>query len=199
MEESASSDRLVEGDQSKDGIFIVQTLVPSPVRFDMASGRVRCFGPTTSMNVLTATSLNRSMDRKDNHWAICAIVRDLSPETHDYLMDTFWSCYNSVIHLVHMIAFYEDQETGRTQFYSTFLHLTILAIGYRYADKTRPDVKRLSVSGNGSSTLHLKAKDMAKLEIEKPGGIPSIQGLVLLGDLECLVGRDDSGWMFGGP
>jgi hypothetical protein len=35
-------------------------------------------------------------------------------------------------------------------------------------------------------------------ELERPGGIPSVVALLLLGDLECGVGRDNLGWMYGG-
>jgi hypothetical protein len=35
-------------------------------------------------------------------------------------------------------------------------------------------------------------------ELERPGGIPSVVALLLLGDLECGVGRDNLGWLYGG-
>lgn len=39
---------------------------------------------------------------------------------------------------------------------------------------------------------------MLDLELEHAGGIPAIQALLLLGDLECSVGRDNVGWMYAG-
>lgn len=192
-----SSSRIDENNNT-DKLSVVKKLVPSPVRFDLASGRVRCFGPTTIMHLLTQTSLSKSLVRKETHWPICTVVRDLPPDTHDYLMDLYFTCHNAVLHLVHEDAFYDDYKSGNTQFYSTFLHLTMLATGFRYADKSRIDVKKLALSENMSSTIHQKAKSMATLEIEKPGGIPSIQALFLLGDLECVIGRDDTGWQFAG-
>ena len=48
------------------------------------------------------------------------------------------------------------------------------------------------------STLHREAKYMLDHELERPGGIPSVVALLLLGDLECGVGRDNLGWMYGG-
>jgi len=177
---------------------VVRNLLPFPVRFDMASGRVRFFGPTTSMNLLTHTSVSRSLEQRQVHWPICAVVRDLSPETHDYLMNLYWTCHNSHLHLVHQTAFDDDQERGATQFYSTFLHLAMLAVGFGYAVKGRQDIQRLGRSGSATSTLHAMTRTMAKLEMERPGGIPSIQGLSLLGFLEYSVGRDDTGWLFAG-
>lgn len=181
-------------DANKD---IIGTIMSSPVRFDMAAGRIRFFGQTTSMQVLSSANQTR-VDIFESHWPIVALIRDLRPETHDYLMDQYWSCHNSVIHLVHKDAFQQDQENGASQFYSIFLHICMLAIGFRYGDKSRKDIRRLDPTGKGTSTLHEKAKGFARLELEKPGGIPSIQALFLLGDLECAIGRNDTGWMFAG-
>jgi hypothetical protein len=78
--------------------------------------------------------------------------------------------------------------------------MCMLAEGYRYADKSRSDIKKLTCSASDidSSTFHTKAKKMAELELVKPGGVPSIQAFFLLGDLEVGIGRDDVGWMFAG-
>jgi hypothetical protein len=48
------------------------------------------------------------------------------------------------------------------------------------------------------SDLHREAKYLFEYELEKPRGIPSVQALLILGDLEGGVGRDDTGWMIGG-
>jgi hypothetical protein len=179
-------------------VSVIKRLLPSPIRFDMASGRVRYFGPTTNMNVLSTTDPNSDLEQRQTHWPIGLLLRDLSPEAHNYLMDLFWTCHNSVIHLVHFDAFYLDQERGASQFYSTFLHITMLATGYRYADKSRPGIQQLALKGPIMSTLHEKAKAMATLEIERPGGIPLIQAFSLLGALEFYSGRDDTGWVYTG-
>ncbi|KAF2265058.1 hypothetical protein CC78DRAFT_515860 [Lojkania enalia] len=163
----------------------------------MASGRVRFFGPTTNMHLLSRSMLDPGKST-ETYWPISALVRDLSPETHDYLIDLFFDCHNSNVHIVHKWAFLEDLKSGDTQFYSNFLHMCMLAEGWRYADRTRPDIKRLACPGPDSSTFHTKARKMAELELTKPGGIPSIQAFSLLGDLEAGTGRDDTGWMFAG-
>jgi hypothetical protein len=150
------------------------------------------------MNVLSKSSSNQTPEHQGGHWPMSLIVRDLSPVTHNYLMELFWRCHNSVIHLVHLNTFYNDQERGGTEFYSTFLHLTMLATGFRYAAKSRQDIQHLAISGPASSTLHEKAKAMAKLEIDRPGGITAIQAFSLLGELELYSGRDDTSWMFTG-
>jgi hypothetical protein len=118
-------------------------------------------------------------------------------ETHDYLMELFWEYYNSVLHIVHKEAFNDDRENSRTKYYSGFLHICILAIGYRLSDTSRDDIKRITI-GHRESTLHREAKYMLDVELERPGGLPSVQAFLLLGDLECGVGRDNTGWMFAG-
>jgi hypothetical protein len=186
---------------SSRGKILVKKLVPAPVKFDMASGRVRFFGPTTNMNLLSTVNVSRSLERRESHWPIALLIRDLSPETHDYLMELYWRSHNNHFHLIHKDAFEDDLANGGTQFYSIFLHLSILAIGYRYADKTRDDIARLIASGRppcAISIMHAKAKTMVNLELEKPGGIPSCQALFLLGDLECMIGNDATGWMLAG-
>lgn len=150
------------------------------------------------MNLLSVTTLDKNLERHESHWPIALVVPDVTPEVHDYLMEIFWTCHNSGIHLVHKDAFYDDQKRGGTQFYSVFLHVCMLAISLRYASKDRQDIQRLVLKGRVNSTLHMKAKSIAKTEIESPGGIPSIQALFLLADIECMSGRDDTGWMFAG-
>ncbi|KAH7115887.1 fungal-specific transcription factor domain-containing protein [Dendryphion nanum] len=176
---------------------ILGRLMPRPVKFDMASGRVRFFGPTTNMHILSRSTVDSSKT-PETFWPISTLVRDLTPETHDYLIDLFFDCHNSAVHIVHKWAFFDDLKVGGTQFYSNFLHMCILAEGYRYADKNRLDIKKLGCSGADSSTFHTKAKKMAELELVKPGGVPSLQAFFLLGDLEVGIGRDDTGWMFAG-
>jgi hypothetical protein len=192
-----ATDEIVPGESRA----IIGKLIPRPVKFDMASGRVRFFGPTTNMHILSRSTSN-SFKLKESFWPISTLVRDLSPETHDYIIDLFFDCHNSALHIVHKWAFFDDLRTGGTQWYSTFLHMCMLAEGYRYADKSRPDIRRLSSpapsSPSSSSIFHTHAKKMAELELVKPGGVPSIQAFFLLGDLEVGIGRDDVGWMFAG-
>jgi hypothetical protein len=108
-------------------------------------------------------------------------------------MDLFWQHYNSYMHVIHQDAFHEDRENGGSKYYSPFLHICVLAMGFR----SRPDMQRITVSGR-ESTLHREAKYMLDYELERPGGIPSVIALLLLGDMECGVGRDNLGWLYAG-
>ncbi|KAL5401045.1 hypothetical protein PMIN03_011851 [Paraphaeosphaeria minitans] len=167
--------------------------------FDQLSGRLRYFGPTTNCHVHSELGNTFDTEQQMSEQARRAekIIRSLPMETYDYLMEMFWACYNTVIHVLHQEAFEQDREAGRTQFYSGFLHVCVLAIGFRHADKERPDIKKISLP-QMESTLHREAKYMLDHELERPGGIPTVVAMLLLGDLECGVGRDNLGWLYSG-
>jgi hypothetical protein len=196
--ESASSPPVFPAPK-KEGMVNRLLSTRGHLSFDQLSGRLRYFGPTTNCHVHSESGLVADESRETMEQARRAerTIRLLSMETHDYLMDLFWQNYNSVLHVIHEEAFHEDRDNGRTQFYSPFLHICILAMGYRFADKNRPDMQRISVP-NRESTLHREAKYMLEFELERPGGIPSVSALLVLGDLECGVGRDNIGWLYGG-
>ncbi|KAF4120118.1 Fungal trans [Geosmithia morbida] len=166
--------------------------------FDQLSGRLRFFGPTANSHVY-AESPDQLDSREPPEQVRRAerIIRSLNPTTYSYLMNHFWEYYNSIIPIIDRGAFEADRDSRNPKFYSSFLHIAILAMGYRGCDKNRGDTRRISL-GNLESTLHREAKYMVDIEIERPGGIPSVQALLLLGDLECGVGRDNTGWMYAG-
>jgi hypothetical protein len=120
----------------------------------------------------------------------------LSLEAQDYLLALFWDFYNSVIPLVHQRAFEEQRKQGLGRFYSTFLHICMLSIGYRYADKNRLDMQKIG-QPTRENLLHKKAKAMLDFELEKPPTTPLIAALLLLGDLEWGVGRTKQAWLYG--
>ncbi|OBT58431.1 hypothetical protein VE04_01316 [Pseudogymnoascus sp. 24MN13] len=166
--------------------------------FDQLSGCLRFFGPTTNYHIYAAHEYAfMGVEPPEQARRTERIIRSLPMETHDYLMGLFWEYYNTVLHIVHKEAFTEDRENSGTKYYSGFLHICILAIGYRYADTEREDIKKITV-GQRESFLHREAKYMLDIELERPGGLTSVQAFLLLGDLECGVGRDNTGWMFAG-
>ncbi|KAF2841011.1 hypothetical protein M501DRAFT_930351 [Patellaria atrata CBS 101060] len=196
--DSASSPSVLTPPQ-KDGMVSRLLSTRGHLSFDQLSGRLRYFGPTTNCHIHSELSTNTDGAREALEQTRRAekIIRGLPLDTYEYLMDLFWQHYNCVMHVVHREAFNEDHESGRTQFYSGFLHICMLAVGYRFADKTRLDIQRLTLPGK-ESTLHREAKFMLDYELERPGGIPSVAALLMIGDLECQVGRDNSGWLYGG-
>ncbi|KAI8629790.1 fungal-specific transcription factor domain-containing protein [Xylariaceae sp. FL1651] len=166
--------------------------------FDQISGRLRFFGPTTNSHVHAESSGKYdSREPPEQIRRAERIIKSLTPETHDALMQSFWEYHNSVLQVIDREAFEADRESQNTKFYSSFLHITILAVGWRFVNKDNDDMMRINL-GNRESTLHRGAKHMLDIELERPGNIPSVQALLLLGDLECGVGRDNTGWMYAG-
>ncbi|KAJ4292879.1 hypothetical protein N0V88_005539 [Collariella sp. IMI 366227] len=166
--------------------------------FDPTAGRLRFFGPTANIHVHAKSSCPLApQERTDQVRRAEHLITSLRPATHDHLMRCFWDYYNSWQQVVDEAAFEVGRATQDPRFYSLFLHLVILAVGYRFADWERDDVKRM-LFGNRESTLHREAKSLMEIELERPGGIPSVQALLMLADLECGVGRDATGWMYAG-
>jgi hypothetical protein len=118
--------------------------------YDSASGRLRYFGPTTNFHVYADLNMatTRSESREQNK-RVDRIIRALPPKTYDYLMELYWSPYNSVLHVVHRKAFEEDKENGGTQNYSGFLNICLLAMGYRFADPNRAETQKNRCLGQG--------------------------------------------------
>jgi hypothetical protein len=182
----------------KEGLVHMLLSTRGHLSFDQLSGRLRFFGPTSNCHIYADTNQIISLrEPPEQVRRTERIIRSLPIETHDYLMNLFWDYYNSVLHIVHKEAFNEDMQNGHGKYYSGFLHISILAMGYRFADVERDDMKMITL-GSRECTLHREAKYMLDIELERPGGIPSVQAFLLLGDLECGVGRDNTGWMYAG-
>ncbi|GAW11726.1 hypothetical protein ANO14919_010760 [Xylariales sp. No.14919] len=165
----------------------------SSLSYDRFSDKVRFFGPTANWHTYTydfreSPEQIRRAER---------IIRSLTPQTHDYLMQNFWKNHNCVLQVVDRAAFEADRGSESPKFYSSFLHITILAVGWQSANKDRCDMARIN-SGNHESSIHREAKYMLEAELERPMGISSVQALLLLGDLERGAGRDNTGWMYAG-
>jgi hypothetical protein len=168
------------------------------ISYNKDNGHTRYYGPTTNIHVYSDLALTTTIaDSWDQNKRTGRVIRDLSPEGHDYLMELYWTYYNTVMHIVHKQSFYRDKENGGTQYYSGFLHICLLAMGFRFADKKKPEMQKISL-GNRESTLHREAKYLFEYELDKPGDLPGVQALLVLGDLECGLARDNTGWMYAG-
>ncbi|KAF9888473.1 hypothetical protein FE257_008580 [Aspergillus nanangensis] len=157
-------------------------------------GHRRYFGPASQPHMKWHDWISRTQEedvyragQEQQQRHAQRVLDALDPDTQQYLMDLFWHHYNSVIQAVHRDAF----EQGWDAYYSYFLHMCILAVGYRFADKRRPDMTRDNV-------FHREAKHMLEHEMENPQGVSSILGFLLLADLEGGCGRDHVGWLYVG-
>jgi hypothetical protein len=91
--------------------------------------------------------------------------------------------------------FRKDQEGGNHQWHSEFLHVCLMAMGSRFAGSAWPG-RRKVISGERETLVHKKAKEIFESGGEKLSGLPMVQALLILGDMECGVGRLESGWMY---
>ena len=162
--------------------------------FDQAAGRIRFFGPTANSHVHGRSAYLLDPQRPSSANRASRTIESLTSFTHDYLLKCFWDYYDPGVPVVEQSAFDAGRASKDGRLYSPFLHLTMLAIGYRFADHAREDIKRLSM-GSREGTLHREAKGLLDAELERPGGLPSVQGLLLLADLEFGIGRDSAGWL----
>lgn len=162
---------------------------------DQSAGRVRFFGPTANIHVYAESSCHSHSDAMTCR--ANGAIQGLASSTHGYLMTCFWEHFNAAYQVVDQATFEADRISQDPKFYSAFLHITMLAAGYRFADRSREDIKRMAM-GSWESTLHREAKAMLQVELEKPGEVASVQALLILADLECAVGRDTQGWLYSG-
>ncbi|KAK4217454.1 fungal-specific transcription factor [Rhypophila decipiens] len=125
------------------------------------------------------------------------LIESLTTSTREHLISCFWDHYNPMHQVVDRQSFEADRRAQKPKFYSTFLHLAMLAAGYRFSDRSRETVKRFTL-GSWESTLHRETRFLVESELERPGGLTSVQGLLILGDLEFGAGRDTAGWIYSG-
>jgi hypothetical protein len=165
---------------------------------DHSAARVRFFGPTANVHVYAESSCPfNPREPPEQTRRIERAIRALNPSTQDHLMRCFWDYFNASHQVVDQATFEADRVSQDPKFYSPFLHVAILAAGYRFADKSREDLRRLAL-GSWESVLHKEAKSVLDMELERLGELPSVQALIILADLECGVGRDTQGWMISG-
>jgi hypothetical protein len=89
---------------------------------------------------------------------------------------------------VHKEAFNENMQNSNNKYYSGFLHISILAMGYRFADLERDDMKKITL-GNRECTLHREAKYMLDMELERPGG-DSLRASISIAGRSRMRGRE---------
>lgn len=120
-----------------------------------------------------------------------SIITGLDSALQIYLLDQFWSHFNSCIPVVHKSAFLASLEEAYGDFCSPELHLAALAMGLRRADHRRSDVLQLSLP-DWDSILHKKLRlviDNLSTQNERRN-ITHVQAVIILAQLEWERGRD---------
>lgn len=124
-------------------------------------------------------------------------IKELDPALRSYLLDQFWSRFNSCVPIVHKGAFLASLDGGYGEFCSPELHLAALAMGFRRADHSRSDVLQLSLP-NWDSILHKKLRliiDNLSTRNE-PRSNTHAQAVIILAQLEWERGRDHSARLY---
>lgn len=138
-----------------------------------------------------------SMSTVDEGHGPRAALSQVPVPTQEYLINLYWSRYNKEMLLVNKAQFLQDQKNGYSTFYSHYLCLVMLTMGLRFADPTRVDVKTMQL-GDRLTTLHKLARTLVESESVRLRGLPTIQALLILGDLEFHVGRSETAWIYAG-
>ncbi|KAK4936555.1 hypothetical protein LTR10_022604 [Elasticomyces elasticus] len=163
------------------------------------SGRVRYYGPTSSLHTSEKTSCNfvkwddSSVDPDDHN--------DISPTLRDHLLERYWRYQHQVLQVVHREAFLQDMQAGRTRYYSKALLYSILANAAVFSEV--PEIRALVLSRDedpeGSKPYLLrKAAEMIEHEIENNVGLTTVQSLQLLSAIYSRRGADTKGWLESG-
>jgi hypothetical protein len=121
-------------------------------------------------------------------------IRRIPAPASDYLLRCYYQSHNIVIPMIHPEVFAIDRARGTGDFYSPLLYLCMLAIGYRYADRLRPEMV-------GLDHLHLDSKLYQKLkahidrDISFQWTVSLMQAILLVADLEARWQRYAEGWI----
>lgn len=165
---------------------------------DQSTAGPRCSipGATTSLSggtLLCATEVESA----EKFMCANRVLEDLAVTTHDYLMSLYWTSFNNDAMIVNQELFYRDKATGCSQYYSCFLHMSMLAMGFRFSDRSRSDIQMISLDTR-SSILQQTSRHLAEYELGEPGELPSVQALLILSDLEYGVGKTGPSWSYAG-
>jgi hypothetical protein len=122
--------------------------------------------------------------------------RLVAPETRNYLLDLYWKCFNSVVPVIHRETFEDQQQNGTTFVSFDLLYVCMMAIGYRYAVKSREDMQKIR-QPDGDSIFLMRSKSLLAVALERPPSVLLVAALLLLGDMEWGAGRAKQAWLYG--
>jgi hypothetical protein len=118
------------------------------------------------------------------------LLDDVTSTSYDYLMDRFWTCYNSTNPVLNRKHYEDVHGNKRGRRYSIFLELCMLSMGYHYAEEGRPRLHGFGPRSVGS-VFHNEVKNLLPLRAEEANRLCSIVGFIILSDLEFALGNDN--------
>ncbi len=164
-------------------------------------GRIRYYGPTSSLHTSEEVSLKWDFVKWDDGFLEPDDQDVISPTLRDHLLEQYWHFQHKVLQVVHREAFLQDMQTGRCRYFSKALLYAMLANAAVFS--AVPEIRALALSKEedpeGSKPYLLrKATEMTEHEIENNVGVTTIQSLQLLSSLHCRRGSDTKGYMESG-
>ncbi|KIW32620.1 uncharacterized protein PV07_04151 [Cladophialophora immunda] len=124
------------------------------------------------------------------------IFRTVSPRFHDGLLQLYWAHYGTVVPMVDRDLFERSKKTADGVFYSHFLHVSMLAMGHRFADQSEQEVQSTTTSP-GQSTFHRECRHLLWQALDAPN-MCDISAVLILSDLEFGLGNSSLGRRFVG-
>lgn len=163
------------------------------------SGRVKYYGPTSSLH--TSEKMSYNFVRWDDSMLELDDQDDISPTLRNHLLERYWQFQHKVLQVVHREAFLQDMQAGRSRYYSKALLYAILANAAVSSEVA--EIRALALSRDedpeGSKPYLLrKATEMTEHEIENNVGVTTVQCLQLLSAVHSRRGGDTKGWLESG-
>jgi hypothetical protein len=109
---------------------------------------------------------------------------------HEYLLDCHWKWIQPFFNFIYRPSFMRDMRSQDGQYYSPFLLYSILAHSARFC-KSRERLQTYTYFLN-------QAKALLPAELDKPGSIPTIQGMLLLSANATSLGLRTQAWTYSG-
>lgn len=124
------------------------------------------------------------------------LLRSISPQFHGTRLELYWTHYNAGVPLVDRASFEQSVTDTGGLYHCQFLHLSMLAMGYHFADQSNQDVRQIMTISN-ESTFHYEAKSQVWQRLRSPK-LSTAAALIILSDLEFQVGNSALGRRFTG-
>ncbi|KAL4807435.1 hypothetical protein BDV18DRAFT_159652 [Aspergillus unguis] len=112
-----------------------ETAVPSQDRRN-SPGQVE-------QNTADDGSLHRYLDAVPFSHDSNACIQFVTAEAQQYLLDLYWEHFHTIFPIVNRELFLQAKQSQNPKYFSRCLYLCLLAVGSRFADTTRPEIRAL--------------------------------------------------------
>ncbi|KAB5580231.1 fungal-specific transcription factor domain-containing protein [Coniochaeta sp. 2T2.1] len=161
-------------------------------------GRLRYFGPTSSLHLMESVTSSVLMCHQSSGMTSLTWQDDFPPEVEEYLLDLYWKYQHQVLPCIHKESFLRDMRNGDTKYCSKLLVYCILTRACAISDQ--PGLRALALADDAEDDapyLVRKCVQLLDADLDRPG-ITTAQSLQLLSDMHCAVSHDTKGWMYAG-